>query len=388
MKRFAALIIALCMFLLSASVVMAAETEQSVAVPEEESVQVQADYMRIIQEIPEDANAETAVKIEKRNSKYLTAVQELFDQDSFKVYSKAVTAMKKEMTMEAVQAAVEARENLVQLESLEDRVWFIWDGTTMPCVDGEEYTEEDLDGSQMFGYGYEPIALKYLLEDQSQCKGNIIACSGGAMKVWSNNAEGYPAAQVFNDLGYNFFLLQRRVEPYSNEDIYMDFQRLIRLVKYHAQLEGYGGQDMYAGLGWSGGSFTLMGAVNYFYGDVTPADYDSDYVPDEIDAISADLDVAMPIYGPGLDPETDNPNLPAFYICHGTADETVDPAGSREMYDQLVSMGVSAELNLIEGAGHGFGVGLAPATGQAPGTELWPAQADEFMQAHLGYSQK
>ncbi|MBQ9032371.1 MAG: hypothetical protein IJ106_13110 [Parasporobacterium sp.] len=350
-----------------------------------ESETEEKDYARLIQEIPADADVETAIKIEKRNNKHIIAMQVLFDADSYKAYNKAVSTMKKEETMEAVQAAVEAREALVEVESVADRIWFIWNEDMMPCVDGEEYTEEDLDASQMFGYGYEPIAIKYLVEDQSACKGNIIACSGGAMKVWANNAEGYPAAQVFNDLGYNFFLLQRRVEPYSNEDIFMDYQRLIRLVKYHAKEEGYGGQDMFAGVGWSGGSFTLLGSINYFYGDVTPADYDSDYVPDEIDAINADLDVAMAIYGGSYDPEGGNTNLPCFYICQGTEDSTVDPQGSYDLYDAVTALGVPAELNMIEGAEHGFGVGLSPATGQAPGTEEWPMHADEFMQAHLGY---
>lgn len=346
------------------------------------------DYARLLQEIPEGVDAETAVKIEKRNNKHIAAMQVLFDADSLKAYNKACSTMKKEGTMEAVQAAVEARENLVQVESVEDRIWFVWGEDNMPCVDGEEYTEEDLDGSQMFGFGYEPIAIKYLVEDQSQCKGNIIACSGGAMKVWSNNAEGYPAAEVFNDLGYNFFLLQRRVEPYSDMDIFMDFQRLIRLVKYHAAQEGYGGQDMFAGLGWSGGCMTLFGAINYCYGDITPAAFDKDYVPDEIDAVNSDLDVALALYGMLYDTEAANKNLPAFYICAGTIDTTVDPQNSYNLYNWLTENGYDAELNMIEGAEHGFGVGLAPATGQAPGTEEWPMHADEFMQAHLKYHEK
>ena len=344
------------------------------------------DYARIIQEIPSDADVETAIKIEKRNNKYIAAIQMLFDEDSYKAYNKAYSAMKKEETMEAVQAAVDARNDLVQIDTVENRIWFIWDGVEMPVVDGEQYTEEDLDSSQMFGYGYEPIAIKYLVDDQSTCKGNIIACSGGAMKVWSNGSEGYPAAKVFNDLGYNFFLLQRRVEPYSNEDIFMDFQRLIRVVKYHAVQEGYGGQDMFAGLGWSGGCRTLLGTISYFYGHVTPAEYDSDYIPDSIDEISADLDVALALYGYAiLDPDAGNTALPCFYICAGTADTTIDPQNSIDIYDQVTALGIPAELNLIEGAEHGFGVGLAPATGQAPGTEEWPAQADIFMQSHLGF---
>lgn len=347
---------------------------------------VEQDYDdRLITEIPADVDVETAIKLENRNFKHVQAMKPLFEEESYSAYNKAVTKMKKEGTMEGVTAAVAAREALVQAYSAAERLWFIWDGVEMPLVDGEEFTEEELDKSQMFGYGYEPFAIKYLVEDQSQCKGNIIAVSGGGMLVWSNGSEGYPAAQVFNDLGYNYFLLQRRVGPYSNEDIYMDFQRFVRVVKYHAEKENYGGQDMYAVLGWSGGGGTIMGSiVNDLYGDINPTKYDSDYVPDEIDAISSDVDVAMIIYGARGISTTENENLPAFYICVGSEDGD-GPKNSTNLYNQAIELGLPAELYIVEGAPHGFGVGLRPANGAVPGTEVWPYQADEFMQANRGF---
>lgn len=347
---------------------------------------VERDYDdRLITEIPADVDVETAIKLENRNFKHVQAMKPLFEEDSYSAYNKAVTKMKKEGTMEGVTAAVAAREALVQAYSAAERLWFIWDGVEMPLVDGEEFTEEELDKSQMFGYGYEPFAIKYLVEDQSQCKGNIIAVSGGGMLVWSNGSEGYPAAKVFNDLGYNYFLLQRRVGPYSNEDIYMDFQRFVRVVKYHAEKENYGGQDMYAVLGWSGGGGTIMGSiVNDLYGDINPTKYDSDYVPDEIDAISSDVDVAMIIYGARGISTTENENLPAFYICVGSEDGD-GPKNSTNLYNQAIELGLPAELYIVEGAPHGFGVGLRPANGAVPGTEVWPYQADEFMQANRGF---
>ncbi|HHX36549.1 MAG TPA: hypothetical protein GX717_01040 [Clostridiaceae bacterium] len=165
----------------------------------------------------------------------------------------------------------------------------------------------------------------------------------------------------------------------------MDYQRFVRVVKYHAAKENYGGQDMFAALGWSGGGSTILGgSVNALYGDLNPTKYDSSYVPDAIDAISGDVDVALVIYGAAGGLAEDNPNLPAFYICVGSEDGA-GPLHSTALYNKAIERGVPAELNIIEGAQHGFGVGLPPATGQAPGTELWPAQADEFMQANRGF---
>ena len=364
-------------------------------IPDEaEETEVQAaegpDYSIFLTEIPADADVETIVKLENRNFKNIQALKPIFDEASYKVYSKAVNKMKKEGTMEYAQAALDARANLIENDTMADRILLIWDGVEMPCVDGEEFTEEDIDSSQMFGYGFQPFAITYLLDDQSQAKGNIIAVSGGGMLVWSNGSEGYPAAQVFNDLGYNYFLLQRRVGPYSSEDIYMDYNRYVKVVKNYVRENNLGGQDMYAALGWSGGGSTILGgSVNYLYGSLDPTVYDSDYVADDIDKISGDVDVELVIYGAaqGIQvSEEENPNLPAFYICVGSEDGD-GPVHSQALYDTAIERGVPAQLYIVEGAPHGFGVGLPPANGAVPGTELWPAQADEFMQQNLGFQQ-
>ena len=338
-------------------------------------------------EVSAEGDLEEAIKLEKRNYKIIQSMQPLFEEDSYKLYSKAVSAMKKNQDLDSLNAALQARESLVQIDSVADRIWFLWGEDNMPIVDGESYTEEELDKSQMDAYGSKPLIIKYLLDDPTQAKGNIVAVSGGAMKVRSNGAEGYPAAERFNSMGYNVFLLQRRVEPYSEMDIYMDYQRAVRVVRYYAEKEGYGGTNMIAGVGWSGGGETIMGAIDYCYGNLTPVDEGAtSYVPDEIDSINSDLDVAMILYGTQDGAiNTDNTNWPAFYICAGTADTTVDPAGSEKLFETVKDF-VPAKLNMIEGAEHGFGVGVAPATGQAEGTEDWPDDADVFMQENLGHS--
>ena len=337
-------------------------------------------------EVTSEMSIDEALKLEKRNYKIVLSMEPLYDADSYSVYYKAILAMRKNKDQVSIDAAVAARNSLIQTSTVEDRIMFLW-GETIPLVDGETYTEEALDLSQEDAYGAEPFIIKYLLADPSTAKGNIVMVSGGAMKIRANYSEGYPAAKVFNELGYNVFLLQRRVEPYSNMDIFMDYQRAVRLVRYSVEKEGYGGADMIAGIGWSGGGFTVMGAIDSCYGKLTPKDEgDSNYVPDDIDAVNSDLDVAMIIYGSADGSiATKNTNWPAFYVCAGLADTTVDPNGSQKLYDNVKNK-VPAMLNLIPGAAHGFGVGLAPATGIAEGCDKWPAQADVFMQENLGHS--
>ena len=73
----------------------------------------------------------------------------------------------------------------------------------------------------------------------------------------------------------------------------MDMQRAIRMIRYYGEKENYGGLDMVATMGWSGGGGTIMGTLQTAYGDISPADLSlTEYVPDEIDAVSSDMDVA------------------------------------------------------------------------------------------------
>lgn len=350
---------------------------------DEQAADVKQDLADYLWEVPADASEEETLKLELRNASLINTMELLFEEESYRAYSKAATSLRSHPNAEKLAALQEAKANLVQEVSVEEGVFFIWkDFASMPIVDGESYTEEQLDSASLLGYGNTTVLVKCLLDDPAQAKGNIVICSGGAMKGRSNGSEGYPAVDVFNDLGYNCFLLQRRVEPYSTTDIFMDFGRAIRVVRYYAQQEGWGGQDMIAGMGWSGGAETLMGAVELFYGDVQYSDYDSDYVPDEIDAVSADLDVAIPVYGAGFDAACGNTNLPAFFLVHGTEDVTLDCQFSVDHYEAVKDI-VPAELLLIEGAPHGFGVGTVKGDFPAECT-TWVNNADAFMQAQRG----
>mgnify|MGYP006873119417 CR=1 FL=1 len=289
MKKIFAGLLTLCMVATIGVTGFAADTQEAeLNIPEFQ----ETDYDRFITDISGEDDLETIINLENRNFKNIQSLKPILDEDTFTAYNKAVNKMKKNRTAEYVNAALEARAALVETDTVDNRIIFIWPEGEVPCLDGEEFTEEDIDTSQMFGYGFEPFAITYLLEDQSQVKGNIIAVSGGGYLVWSNGAEGYPAAGVFNDLGYNYFLLQRRVGPYSEEDIFMDYNRYVKVVKDYVLKNNLGGQDMYAGLGWSGGGSTILGgSVNYLYGYLNASVYDSDYVPDEIDKISGYLDV-------------------------------------------------------------------------------------------------
>ncbi|MBQ9030941.1 MAG: dienelactone hydrolase family protein [Parasporobacterium sp.] len=383
---------ALCMTLFAGFTVMAEESAAEEIVIDG----VVQDIYDYLWEIPADASEEEYIKLMNRNFRIIQEFELLFTDESYEEYSKVYSRQfKRTQSFEDAQKVVEAQSVLVQEVSIADGAWFLW-GTSPednangyawftanvgPVVDGEEegLTEEALDASEIDSYGQGPVLIKCLLDDPAAAKGNIILISGGGFSTRSNPAEGYAAIPCFNDLGYNCFLLQRRVAPFSREDIGMDMQRAIRLVRYYGEQEGWGGMDCIAAAGFSGGGGTILQAINYAYGALTPAEEgDSSYIPDELDAIPGDLDVALIAYGSGSNPVTEeNTNLPAFYIVHGDADDMVPVENAYITYDSVKDR-VPAQLYIVPGAKHGFGVGQSSTA--AEGCKEWPIQADEFMQ--------
>ena len=113
-------------------------------------------------EITSDMSLEEMIKLETRNFKIVQSMEPLYEADSFAVYKEAVSTMKGLSDQTSIDAAIEARNNLIQTSSIEDRIWFLWEGA-VPVLDGEVYTEEILDTSTPDAYGSEPFIIKYLL---------------------------------------------------------------------------------------------------------------------------------------------------------------------------------------------------------------------------------
>ena len=346
------------------------------------------DYFKYLWDLSGDLSDEEFGTLALRNYKFIQSLEPLIEEDSFKALYKANVHLKQNAEGSR-EEFIEAQNNIEMKLSVADGVIFLWDKDNIPApAEDAELTDEELDAAPLDGVGFVPLIVKCLLDDPSQAKGNIIAISGGAGKNRSNSGEAYPAVDVFNELGYNVFVLQYRIAPYSRIDMGLDTQRAVRLVRYYAEQEGWGGQDMIACAGWSAGASCIMNAVNNFYGDINGTKVDDSYVPDEIDlTVNSDMDVAMPIYGGGFDEYCENPNIPAMYLCVGSEDTVVGPEGEMAMYDYAIAHGIPAVIHIMEGAGHGFGVGQE---GALKGTEecaLWPGEADQFMMVNKGHSQ-
>ena len=160
---------------------------------------------------------------------------------------------------------------------------------------------------------------------------------------------------VMNGLGYNCFVLQRRVSPYPPIDSSLDVQRAVRYLNYHAKEYGIAKIENLVTSGFSGGGGTITNAAKTLYGNVSPSTIYPSYVDDEIDKLNSDVDAMLVIYASGDVKDCKNPNYPATFLAYGTLDGLVD--GANVYYKQLKAKGVFAEVHGFAGAPHGFGAG-------------------------------
>lgn len=332
-----------------------------------------------------------ALETEIYNYKLIRNVPTAYTADSWEAYTSTANTLLNidpasldDVSRSMIDNAVAKREALVQVAPAADCMWYIWGDAPAVVEEVEEtdFTLESYDNADM-----KPFLVPYLVEDQSTAKGNMIVVAGGGYSSRGNAMEGYPIAEAFRDLGYNAYVLQRRVEPYSEKDVWMDMQRAVRYLRYNAESLGLGGMDCMAASGFSGGSGTILGEVANLYGDVQPTLYDADYVSDAVDQVSADLDVVCPLYGPQYDGEhtsdyaglvTENSNLPAMFLAVGENDATGAMPDIWTLANSVRGKTL-VEVHTFAEVGHGFGGGLEGTT-----STYWIPMADTFIDLVMG----
>ena len=232
--------------------------------------------------------------------------------------------------------------------------------------------------------GFRPFLNPYVLDDQDQVKGNVIIIAGGANTHRNNVVEGYPVAAFFNEHGYNAYVLQRRVNPYAVEDQWLDLGRAIRYIRYYAEEKGVAKTDVMITCGFSAGGANIMTAIAKQYGHVTPDTVYPDYVLDGIDAMNADMTIALPIYG--LFGEHDysvNENLPAVFSVIGGKDFLTPMILPTLM--TYVDAFANFSFYLAPDAPHGVGLGTGTRNYVNAFTQFaqWPQMAINFIESRL-----
>ena len=241
---------------------------------------------------------------------------------------------------------------------------YLWEEGNTPAV--TEYTVNN--GSYSDDPDFRPYLTFYPVPDGTAIKGAVLICPGGAFLYRSDGPEGISVAQALSERGYQSFVVDYRLRPYTQQEGALDLARAVRFVRAHADEYGIDAQDI-AVMGFSAGGILAGEMLLHWDGTVSPSELDPSYIPDELDQVSADAAADGMIYsfygrlGVGT---TDvellrSGELPPTFYCYGTRDpfyqQFLANAGAAEQ------AGVRVERLQLDGMPHGFGAsgGWVPA---------------------------
>ncbi len=190
-------------------------------------------------------------------------------------------------------------------------------------------------------------------------KGAVMISPGGAF-VYRSPAEGIPVAEELSRLGYQCFVVNYRLSPYTQQEAALDLSRGIRYVRAHADDYGIDPDDI-AVMGFSAGGILSGELVLNFEGLVNGTVLDSGYVPDELDNVPADaaaVGLMYSFYGRLSVASTDgdrlrDADLPPTYVLYGSEEVFRDQIENQ--VELLETIGAPVESHILDGYGHGFG---------------------------------
>ncbi|GGO01837.1 alpha/beta hydrolase [Saccharibacillus kuerlensis] len=241
------------------------------------------------------------------------------------------------------------------------------------------YAHEIKHGSNGETYSDVPRLIPYLVPGSDRC---ILVVPGGGYMLKSDQLEGEGIARSLNEEGISAFVLEYRLNPYKAPVPFLDLQRAIRYVRFHAHKYGIH-PDKIGAIGFSAGGHMIAAVMTMLRN--APVLYEG-YEEDDIDRTDDRLALAGLIY-PLLnctnfpliaislfhreDAENEEKRAellehysvaqyvkaddPPHFLCYGDNDMLLKPEGILEYRQKLDEHGVPNKLLRLEGANHGFG---------------------------------
>jgi endo-1,4-beta-xylanase len=220
---------------------------------------------------------------------------------------------------------------------------------------------EKMNGSNLVNIHHPSLTVYLPAKDKATGCAVIVAPGGGHARLAIGH-EGWNVAQWLADHGIAAFVLKYRLskdegapagaaQPYTiDRDELADAQRAIRLVRGRAA--EWGVNPAHIGIiGFSaGGEVSLLAGTR-------PADGAAN-ATDALDRVSARPDFFGLIYPGGLQRTDVEPTkgMPPVFLACGADDRPTISELLPEYYLKAKKAGLSAELHIFAGAGHGFGV--------------------------------
>lgn len=236
------------------------------------------------------------------------------------------------------------------------QVFYLWEEDNVPTI--TNYTENT--GNYFDDSDFRPYITNFPVPEGTPIKGAILVCPGGAFQFRSDQNEGVNVAEKLSELGYQSFVVDYRLQPYTQQEGALDLARAVRFVRYHADDYDIDEKDI-AVMGFSAGGILSGEMLLNFDDQINGSTLDSTYQSDELDQISANASACGMIYsfyGRLSVGTTDvdllrSGNLPPTFYCYGTEDPFYDQFLANA--DAAEKAGVSVERLQLEDTPHGFG---------------------------------
>ena len=236
------------------------------------------------------------------------------------------------------------------------QTFYLWEKGNVPAK--TKFTED------MTGYfdnwDFRPYLTAIPVKKGIKPKGAVVLMAGGAYQFRGNYTDALPTAAALREYGYQTFIVDYRLEPYSQEEGALDVARAVRFIRKNAETYGIDKEDI-AVMGFSAGGIQAGEFLMHYDENVIGTQLDKNYVPDDLDHIPAHASAAGMIYSfygklsvGNMDPEwLAKGNLPPTYYAYGTEDPFYDQF--EQQYQVIKNMGIQTKRIVLDGWPHGFG---------------------------------
>ena len=204
----------------------------------------------------------------------------------------------------------------------------------------------------------EPEGNETVLNTAADPKGAVLLMAGGAYQFRGNYTDALTTAAALREYGFQAFVVDYRLQPYSQEEGALDVARAVRFVRKNADIYGFH-PDNVAVMGFSAGGIQAGEFLMHY--DVNGTVLDASYVPDELDEIPAHASADGMIYSfygrlsvGNMDLEwLAGGNLPPTFYVYGTEDPFYRQF--ERQYQVIRDMGIPVSRIVLDGWPHGFG---------------------------------
>lgn len=254
----------------------------------------------------------------------------------------------------------EPQDNVTVLNAQVDpttiQVFYLWEQQNMPAS-----TEMNENMSGYFDdWNFRPYVTAIPVSAGTKVQGAVVLLAGGAFQFRGNYTDTLPTAAALREYGFQTFIVDYRLRPYTQEEGALDVARTVRFIRQNAEIYGIDPDDI-AVMGFSAGGIQAGEFLMHYDEDVTGESLDASYVPDELDALPAHASACGMVYSfygrlsvGNMDPTwLAAGNLPPTFYVYGTKDPFYHQF--EEQFSVLQNMGIPVQRIVLENWPHGFG---------------------------------